>query len=143
MAVNGFPRSSVSQLLRSIQNQQLPGMFIILAPLRPAPRASPFDSQYAGAPSPQVLVAILANALIVSVFPVAALMHIPPNFIAVCLIPVVGNVAELATAVMAATRDELDLTIAVALGSATQIALFLARLSQRPCVLKRERKSLK
>lgn len=71
------------------------------------------------------LVAIYSNALVVSVFPVSAAVGIPADFIAVVLIPIVGNIAELATAVMAARHDKLDLSIAVALGSATQIALFL------------------
>lgn len=72
-----------------------------------------------------VIVAILSNSLVTAVFPVSAALGIPADFIAVVLLPVVGNVAELATAVMAAARDNLDLSIAVALGSATQIALFL------------------
>lgn len=72
-----------------------------------------------------VLVAVYSNALVTSVFPVSAAVGIPADFIAVVLIPIVGNIAELATAVMAARHDKLDLSIAVALGSATQIALFL------------------
>lgn len=71
------------------------------------------------------LVAVYSNALVTTVFPVSATVGIPADFIAVVLIPIVGNIAELATAVMAARHDKLDLTIAVALGSATQIALFL------------------
>lgn len=72
-----------------------------------------------------VLVAILTNALVTAIFPVSDKLNISPDFIAVVLLPVVGNAAELATATMAAQRDNLDLSIAVALGSATQISLFL------------------
>lgn len=70
-------------------------------------------------------VALLSNALVQSIFPVSLALHIPPDFIAVVLLPIVGNVAELATAVIAARRDKMDLAIAVALGGATQIALFI------------------
>lgn len=72
-----------------------------------------------------VLVAILTNALVTAIFPVSTMLGISPDFIAVILLPVVGNAAELATATMAAQRDNLDLSIAVALGSATQISLLL------------------
>lgn len=78
------------------------------------------------------LVAIFANALITSVFPVALAMHIPIDLIAVVLIPMVGNIAALFSSVVAATHDHMDLSLAVALGSATQIGMFLVSCVTRP-----------
>ena len=42
------------------------------------------------------------------------------------VIPIIGNAAEHASAVFFAARDRLDLTLEIAVGSSTQIALFVA-----------------
>ncbi|HWE60435.1 MAG TPA: cation transporter, partial [Chloroflexota bacterium] len=47
-------------------------------------------------------------------------------FVGVILVALLGNAAEHASAVTAARRDQLDLALSIALGSATQIALFVA-----------------
>jgi Ca2+:H+ antiporter len=49
-------------------------------------------------------------------------------FLGLIVIPLIGNAAEHATAVVAARRGETDLALAVALGSSTQVALFVAPL---------------
>ncbi|OJJ42423.1 hypothetical protein ASPZODRAFT_137329 [Penicilliopsis zonata CBS 506.65] len=48
------------------------------------------------------------------------------SFVGLIILPVAGNVAEIVTAVIVAGKDEMDLAINVALGSALQIGLFLA-----------------
>merc|ERR1719321_1979438 len=52
-------------------------------------------------------------------------MGISRGFIGVVLLPIVGNAAEHVTAVTVAMKDKLDLALGVALGSSTQIALFV------------------
>ena len=52
-------------------------------------------------------------------------MELPRAFVGFVLLPIVGNAAEHATAIGMAYREKLDLAIAVALGSSTQIALFV------------------
>ena len=47
-------------------------------------------------------------------------------FVGVILVALIGNAAEHASAVTVAMRDKMDLSLAIALGSATQIALFVA-----------------
>ncbi|GAA5899352.1 hypothetical protein JCM8208_001624 [Rhodotorula glutinis] len=47
------------------------------------------------------------------------------QFVALILLPLVGNAAEHVTAVTVAAKDKLDLSIAVAVGSSIQIALFV------------------
>jgi Ca2+:H+ antiporter len=42
------------------------------------------------------------------------------------LIPVIGNAAEHASAVFFAIRNKLDVTLEIAVGSSTQVALFIA-----------------
>lgn len=51
-------------------------------------------------------------------------------FVGLILLPIVGNAAEHATAVMCAMKDKMDITIGVAAGSAAQIAMFLI-----PCLV--------
>ncbi|XP_068636901.1 vacuolar cation/proton exchanger 5-like [Aristolochia californica] len=48
----------------------------------------------------------------------------PIAFISVILLPIVGNAAEHASAVMFAMKDKLDISLGVAIGSSTQIAMF-------------------
>eukprot|EP00123_Amoebidium_parasiticum_P006605 comp17520_c1_seq1/m.17063 comp17520_c1_seq1/g.17063 ORF comp17520_c1_seq1/g.17063 comp17520_c1_seq1/m.17063 type:complete len:127 (-) comp17520_c1_seq1:276-656(-) len=55
--------------------------------------------------------------------------HLSPTFIGVILLPIVGNAAEHLTAVTVAVKDKMDLAIGVAVGSSTQIALFVIPLT--------------
>ena len=52
--------------------------------------------------------------------------HLPELFIGVILVPFFGNAAEHFTAVLVAGKDKMDLSIAIAIGSSVQIALFVA-----------------
>ena len=47
------------------------------------------------------------------------------SFISIILLPIVGNAAEHAGAVIFAFKNKLDISLGVALGSATQISLFV------------------
>jgi Ca2+:H+ antiporter len=47
-------------------------------------------------------------------------------FVGVIVVAIIGNAAEHSTAVMMARRDKMDLAITIAVGSSTQIALFVA-----------------
>ncbi len=49
-------------------------------------------------------------------------------FVGVIVVAIIGNAAEHSTAIMMARRDKMDLAISVAVGSSTQIALFVAPL---------------
>ena len=69
--------------------------------------------------------AILSNALVLNVFPVSAALNITPDLVSCIFLPIIGNIAELSTAVIAARRGAVDLSLAVAFGSSTQISLFL------------------
>jgi len=50
----------------------------------------------------------------------------PPSTIGLILIPVIGNAAEHASVVFFTIRDKLDITLEIAVGSPTQVALFIA-----------------
>lgn len=72
-----------------------------------------------------VVVAICSEALVGTVEGITASWPISRAFIGVVLLPIVGNAAEHATAVTVATKNKMDLSLGVALGSSTQIALFV------------------
>ncbi|KAG0479949.1 hypothetical protein HPP92_010807 [Vanilla planifolia] len=50
--------------------------------------------------------------------------NMPIAFISVILLPIVGNAAEHASAIMFAMKDKLDISLGVAIGSSTQISMF-------------------
>jgi Ca2+:H+ antiporter len=47
-------------------------------------------------------------------------------FLGIILVPLVGNVAEHVVGVQAATKNRMELSLAISLGSSLQIALFVA-----------------
>ena len=47
-------------------------------------------------------------------------------FVGVIVVAIVGNAAEHSTAVLVALKDKMDLAVGIAMGSALQIALFVA-----------------
>ncbi|KAG8756310.1 hypothetical protein FRC14_003172 [Serendipita sp. 396] len=51
--------------------------------------------------------------------------RVTEEFVALILLPLVGNAAEHVTAVTVSVRNKLDLALAVAVGSSIQIALFV------------------
>ncbi|OEL23887.1 Vacuolar cation/proton exchanger 1a [Dichanthelium oligosanthes] len=51
------------------------------------------------------------------------------SFISIILLPIVGNAAEHAGAIIFALKNKLDITLGVALGSATQISMFVVRIA--------------
>jgi Ca2+:H+ antiporter len=73
-----------------------------------------------------VLVAVLSEYLVDAVEDTAASLGMTKLFIGVVLVAIVGNAAEHSTAVLMALKNKMDLSINIALGSGSQIALFVA-----------------
>merc|ERR1719376_38926 len=72
-----------------------------------------------------LLISFTSSVLVGTIEQVSVELGIPQNFIGVILLPVVGNAAEHATAVTVAIKNKPDLTMGVAVGSSTQIAMFM------------------
>ncbi|PKA64027.1 Vacuolar cation/proton exchanger 2 [Apostasia shenzhenica] len=70
-------------------------------------------------------VSILSGYLVDAIQGASEAMNMPVAFISVVLLPIVGNAAEHASAIMFAMKDKLDITLGVAIGSSTQISMFL------------------
>jgi Ca2+:H+ antiporter len=73
-----------------------------------------------------ILVGWMAHILVHSLETTVEKWHLPELFIGVILVPFFGNAAEHFTAVIVAGKDKMDLSIAIAIGSSVQIALFVA-----------------
>lgn len=73
-----------------------------------------------------VLVALVSEVFVGSLEAAARVLGLTDAFVGFVVVALVGGAAEIASAVSAARRDRLDLSIGIALGSATQIALFVA-----------------
>ncbi len=75
-----------------------------------------------------ILVGLMAEALVLSVDQAATDWGLPAIFIGVILLPFFGNAAEHFTAVIVAGKNKMDLSLAIAIGSSVQIAVFVAPL---------------
>lgn len=73
-----------------------------------------------------LLVAIESELLVRSLEVATESLGLTPLFTGVILLPIIGNAAEHATAVTVAMKNKMDLSLAVAVGSSLQIALFVA-----------------
>jgi Ca2+:H+ antiporter len=73
-----------------------------------------------------VLVALVSEVFVGSVQVAALDLGLSPAFVGFVVVALVGGAAEMAAAFSAARKDRLDLSVGIAFGSATQIALFVA-----------------
>ena len=75
-----------------------------------------------------ILVSWMAEILVHSLEEAADDVNMSHLFIGVILLPMFGNAAEHFTAVSVAAKNKMDLSFAIAIGSSTQIAVFVAPL---------------
>ena len=73
-----------------------------------------------------VLVALVSEVFVESVQQAAVAFGMTPAFVGFIVVALVGAAAEMASAFSAARKNRLDLSVGIALGSASQIALFVA-----------------
>jgi Ca2+:H+ antiporter len=73
-------------------------------------------------------VAVASEILVGVVEPVVMSIGLTEFFLGIVIIPLVGNVAEHLVAVEVALKDDMELSLAISLGSSLQVALFVAPL---------------
>ena len=73
-----------------------------------------------------VLVALVSEVFVESVQHAAETFGMTPAFVGFVVVALVGGAAEMASAFSGARKNRLDLSVGIALGSASQIALFVA-----------------
>lgn len=75
-----------------------------------------------------VLISISGELLVTSIDHVVEHSPISKTMVGLIILPIVGNAAEIISGIMFAHRKQLDLAFAVCIGSAIQIAVFVAPL---------------
>jgi len=73
-----------------------------------------------------ILVALVSEVFVESVQKAAEDFGMTPAFVGFIIVALVGGAAEMASAFSGARKNRLDLSVGIALGSASQIALFVA-----------------
>ena len=73
-----------------------------------------------------VLVALVSEVFVESVQQAAVAFGMTPAFVGFIVVALVGGAAEMSSAFSGARKNRLDLCVGIALGSAAQIALFVA-----------------
>lgn len=72
-----------------------------------------------------VFIAYLSEYMVDAIRGAASEMKVPDLFLGTIIIPIVGNAAEHAAAIIFAAKNKMELSLGIAVGSATQIALFV------------------
>jgi Ca2+:H+ antiporter len=75
-----------------------------------------------------VLVALMSEFLVGALEHTVESLGVSELFVGLIVVPLVGNAAEHSSAVLLAMKDKMDTSIEIAIGSSTQIALFIAPL---------------
>jgi len=73
-----------------------------------------------------VFVALMSEFLVGALEPTVEELGVSKLFVGLIVVPIVGNAAEHSSAVILAARDKMEVSIEIAIGSSTQIALFIA-----------------
>lgn len=73
-----------------------------------------------------LLVGLESELLVGSLTPAIDALRLPPIFVGLIIIPIIGNAAEHSSAVFFAIKNRVDITLEIAVGSSTQVAMFVA-----------------
>jgi Ca2+:H+ antiporter len=71
-------------------------------------------------------IAWMSEIMVASIEPTASEFGLSDAFVGVFVVAIVGNAAEHATAISAALKNRMDLSLSIAIGSSVQVALFVA-----------------
>ena len=72
-----------------------------------------------------VLVAVISELLVGSVEAARKQLGLTETFVGVIIVAIIGNAAEHSTAVTVAMKNDMDLSLGIAIGSSVQVALFV------------------
>jgi Ca2+:H+ antiporter len=75
-----------------------------------------------------VFIALMSEMLVDEIGVVTQKLGMTELFVGVIVVAIIGNAAEHSTAILVAMRNKMDLAMTIAVGSSTQIALFVAPL---------------
>jgi Ca2+:H+ antiporter len=72
-----------------------------------------------------LLVSLFSEYLVSSIDGFTLNLHVSKSFVGIILLPIVGNAVEHVTAIKVAMNNKMELAMGVAVGSATQVSLFV------------------
>ena len=75
-----------------------------------------------------VFIAVMSEFLVGAVDPMVSQLGISELFVGIILVPIIGNIAEHVVAIEVALKDNMDLSMGIAVGSSLQVALLVAPL---------------
>jgi Ca2+:H+ antiporter len=75
-----------------------------------------------------VAIAWVSEILVATIEPAGHALGLSDAFLGVFVVAILGNAAEHATAITAAAKNRMDLSLSIAIGSSVQVALFVAPL---------------
>lgn len=67
--------------------------------------------------------------LVDAIDPMAEDLNMKPAFVGIILLPIIGNAVEHITAIRMAMKNKMDIALSIAIGSATQVAMFVVALA--------------
>lgn len=73
-----------------------------------------------------LLIGVESEILVSAIEPTVERLGWSEVFLGLVIIPIIGNAAEHATAIWVAAKNQMDLAMGIAIGSSTQVALFVA-----------------
>lgn len=73
-----------------------------------------------------VAVAVMSEILVRSLGSAVATLGISRLFVGLIVVPIIGNAAEHSSAILLAYRNKVEIAVEIAIGSSTQIAIFVA-----------------
>ncbi|KAF2291643.1 hypothetical protein GH714_027792 [Hevea brasiliensis] len=87
-----------------------------------------FSSAFSWLVGMTMIIALLSEYVVGTIEAASDSWGISVSFISIILLPIVGNAAEHAGSIIFAFKNKLDISLGVALGSATQISMFVVPL---------------
>jgi len=75
-----------------------------------------------------VFIAVMSEFLVGAVDPMVSQLGISELFVGIILVPIIGNIAEHVVAIEVALKNNMDLSMGIAVGSSLQVALLVAPL---------------
>ncbi|XP_061347146.1 vacuolar cation/proton exchanger 3-like [Gastrolobium bilobum] len=88
-----------------------------------------FGSAFSWLVGMTLLISVLSEYVVGTIEAASDSWGISVSFISIILLPIVGNAAEHAGSIIFAFKNKLDISLGVAMGSATQISMFVVPLS--------------
>ena len=76
-----------------------------------------------------LVIAVMAELIVETTEVVAETLSLPDAFVAIILLPIVANIAEHASAIIFAYRNQMSITLTVCIGSSLQIMIFVIPVS--------------